>query len=84
MRTLKVVRSLLAEAVPGQVDDSDIGPMSRSRDEAGGGRPPNAGVSPDFRSRSLQVRCRGYPSILPESGETSSPRPPRVLPLHRR
>ena len=35
MRILKVVRSLLAEAMPGQVDDSGAGPISRGHDEAG-------------------------------------------------
>ena len=81
VRTLKVARSLLAEAVWGKIDDSGAGPKSRGRDEAGGGRLPDAGVSPDFRARSLQVRWRGCPAIPSESGETVSPHPPAVLVL---
>ena len=79
VRTLKITRSLLAEVIPGQVDDSGAGPKSRSRDEAGGGRLPYAGVSPDFRTRSLHVRWRDCPAIPSESGKTVSPHPPAVL-----
>ena len=53
----------------------DADPISGGREEADASRPPYAGVSPDFRSRLLQVRCRGYPSIPLESDETSPPPP---------
>ena len=81
VRTVKIARSLLAEAVRGQMDDSGAGPKSRDHDEAGGGRLIYAGVLPGFRARSLQVRWRGCPSIPSESGETVAPHPPAVLVL---